>query len=250
MRLGIQGAICAALVAALPTAAASGAPRIERFGPASKAAPTVVTIHGGSWVVSDRRQMRTMDPVIRRLRREGFTVYNVGYGPGGKASYTDVSRAIRRIERSRGLERLCLYGSSAGGQLALMLAAKTGAVDCVVAVAAPLDLARLTPSLAVWAVAMFGPAPEIAARWSPLNRAGEIGAQVLLEAGRDDTLVPIEQHLDFVARRPATELVILEPGRFRWMHGTASRRDLDRVRRIELRFLREETRSPSGAGPS
>ncbi len=69
-----------------------------------------------------------------------------------------------------------------------------------------------------------------------------LSASVLLLAGIDDPVVPIQQHRDFVRLRPATDYFFLEAGKRNWLHGTASRRAVRRALLAEARFAREKTR--------
>lgn len=216
---------------------------MERFGHASTKRPAVLTIHGGSWLLTGAAAMRSIDPAIERWRAREFTVYNSTYSPGPPA-IDDLSAVLDRIESERGLKRLCLYGESAGGHLALMLAQRRREVKCVIAVAAPLDLQGLGPQLAPTASLVFGPDTRSLARWSPLTDAKGLQGAILLLAGIDDDYVPLEQQRRFVAKRPKTRSFLLEPGSRNWIHGTVSPKAEAKAVRIEARFARDQTSRP------
>ena len=115
----------AVLGASLPSqAVAVGVAETEQHGPARKAGLAVVTVHGGSWLLTGPGAMRSIDPAIRRWLRRGYPVYNVDYAPG-KDGLRSLSAAVDRIAAERGNVDLCLHGESAGGHLALMLATQS-----------------------------------------------------------------------------------------------------------------------------
>ncbi|MBB4658720.1 alpha/beta hydrolase [Parvularcula dongshanensis] len=95
--------------------------------------PVVLMIHGGCWQksVADRR---LMNYAAEALREEGLAVWNVEYrgvdeeGGGYPGTFHDVRRAAAALaEWAPGLNldasRVVAYGHSAGGHLALWLAA-------------------------------------------------------------------------------------------------------------------------------
>jgi acetyl esterase/lipase len=96
--------------------------------------PTVVMIHGGCWQTSlaDRH---LMDWAADDLRRRGYAVWNIEYrgvdrpGGGYPGTFTDVAAATDAI-RPRAAQfhidtrRIVAVGHSAGGHLALWLAAR------------------------------------------------------------------------------------------------------------------------------
>lgn len=95
--------------------------------------PVVVNVHGGVWlseftIAHSRAQARA-------LADEGFAVWNLEYrrvgddGGGWPGTFLDVSRGLEHLrmlarERPLDLSRVCLMGHSAGGQLAMWLAAR------------------------------------------------------------------------------------------------------------------------------
>jgi acetyl esterase/lipase len=97
--------------------------------------PVVVLVHGGFWRVPwDRMLMR---PLARDLVRRGYAAWNIEYrrvgepGGGWPGTFADVAAAVDALdEAARGhaldLTRVVSVGHSAGGHLALWLAARAG----------------------------------------------------------------------------------------------------------------------------
>src|SRR5699024_620832 len=93
-----------------------------------------VVIHGGFWRAYYQRDL--MHPICENLAAGGWAVWNIEYrrvgGAGGwPMTFRDVATAIDFLEliaeRHRlDLDRLAALGHSAGGHLALWLAARAG----------------------------------------------------------------------------------------------------------------------------
>jgi acetyl esterase/lipase len=95
--------------------------------------PVVVNVHGGCWLAEfsiDHSRAQA-----QALTAAGFAVWNIEYrrvgnaGGGWPGTFLDVAQALdhlRTLARSRALDltRVCLMGHSAGGHLALWLAAR------------------------------------------------------------------------------------------------------------------------------
>lgn len=236
IRIALAALVIGAILPA--QAVALGVAETELHGPAGKAGLAMVTVHGGSWLLTGPGAMRSIDPAIRRWVRRGYPVYNVDYAPG-KDGLQSLSAAVDRIAAERGSADLCLHGESAGGHLALMLATQRRDIRCVIASAAPLDLQRLGPALNPIVRIVFGDDRAGLKAWSPLVRAREIRGSVLLQGARDDRLVPISQVTRFRRIRPQTRVSYLEPGPTAWMHGTTSQRSASSAYRQEARFVRD-----------
>lgn len=94
--------------------------------------PVVLMIHGGCWQ-SDVADRRIMNWVANDLRHRGIAVWNVDYrgvdrdGGGYPGTYEDLVAAMKRLVFDVGhdldLSRIVAVGHSAGGHLALWLAA-------------------------------------------------------------------------------------------------------------------------------
>lgn len=94
-------------------------------------APVAVLVHGGFW--RERFSRALMDPIARDLQRRGWFAWNVEYrrlgaGGGWPATVEDVEAAVDRLARvddpRLDLARVVVLGHSAGGQLALLVAAR------------------------------------------------------------------------------------------------------------------------------
>ena len=113
--------------------------------------PTVFFIHGGYWRA--RYDLTHAGHLCAALARAGIATWNIEYrrvgNPGGgwPGTFEDVRGAFRLL-RSRGSakefdhKRICVAGHSAGGQLALCLAAFEKSVTRVVSLAGVADLRR------------------------------------------------------------------------------------------------------------
>ena len=92
--------------------------------------PAVVLIHGGFWRFGWDRTLMT--PLARDLASRGFAVWNIEYrrvgqeGGGWPGTLEDVAAAADAVAGLEGVDagRVVTVGHSAGGQLALWLAAR------------------------------------------------------------------------------------------------------------------------------
>jgi len=96
--------------------------------------PVVILIHGGCWK-ADYSTLRDAAPIADALKADGIATWNVEYrrlsqpGSGWPGTYQDVGRAVdylRSIARQYqlDLDRVAVLGHSAGGHLALWVAAR------------------------------------------------------------------------------------------------------------------------------
>lgn len=95
--------------------------------------PVVVLIHGGCW--QSEYDLEHVAPLAAALTREGFATWTLEYrrigatGGGWTATFDDVSRGTDHLralaeDHPLDLDRVVLAGHSAGGHLALWLAAR------------------------------------------------------------------------------------------------------------------------------
>lgn len=179
--------------------------------------PVVVLIHGGFW--RDRYRRDLMAPLAADLAEHGYASWNVEYrrvgptGGGVPATLEDVAAAVDHLQVLAGperldIERVCVVGHSAGGQLALWVAGRR-----MLPVGAPGAAPRVVPCAAVgqapvaslrdgWqlgdaaAVDLIGSgpqeAPERYALADPVAWVGH-GVPVLLVHGDGDDTVPVDQ---------------------------------------------------------
>ena len=95
--------------------------------------PTVLMVHGGCWQ-SEIADRRIMNWIAADLQRRGIAVWNIDYrgvdrGGGYPATFLDAAAATDSLRRhgprfNLDLSRLVATGHSAGGHLALWLAAR------------------------------------------------------------------------------------------------------------------------------
>jgi acetyl esterase/lipase len=199
--------------------------------------PVVVLVHGGFW--RDGWDRTLMTPLAHDLAARGYLAWNVEYrrvgqvGGGWPGTLVDAAAAVDALEGvpDADLERIAAVGHSAGGHLALWLAARSklppdapGAsprvhVPLAFALAGVCDLARgAEEGLGGGACAALlggGPAdvPERYAMASPAALLPFGTRQVLVHGGRDD-LVPPSQSRDYAAAARAAgddvELVLID----------------------------------------
>ena len=279
-----RGILTAALVLAVtaisapPTALAQAPEVLEdkpyylSLSPADEAPKgTVLMIHGGGWhgglgAAADR----VMGQYVELVRSWGYDVANLGYR-GGADSLTDALDAFDHLrERLGPAEPICLYGGSAGGHLALTVAAKRGAsVDCVIDFLGPPDLEKWgsRPNSEAGrnlAVEAFG--SERLAELSPINNVERIVSPVLVAAAPCDVYIEIEAQRDFVdalndaggdARfsllRTGDEVSVshcwVTANSF-WAFNDAAKRFLDRAAAARPEVGSPEAASPEGDGGS
>ena len=192
--------------------------------------PVVVMVHGGCWQtrIADRR---LMDWAAADLRSIGIAVWNIDYrgvdrdGGGYPGTFRDVAAAANRLRddaSAHGLDlsRCVAVGHSAGGHLALWLAARHRL---------PSDSALHSPDpLPIAHVISLGGLPDLeAVAASPDNGCGTeviatltgdradafadtsiphllpLRAQQDLVAGKEDRIVPYRMVTDYAARATA-----------------------------------------------
>ena len=201
--------------------------------------PTILMVHGGCWqsAIADRR---LMDWAAADLRRQGYAVWNIDYrgvdreGGGYPGTFRDAAAAadLLRVHADAcrlELSRIVAVGHSAGGHLALWLAARHRLPpQSVLATDDPLPIAH---------VVSLGGLPDLAAvESSPDNGCGtDVIAQLVgdrpdrfrdtsipnllplgipkdLVNGWDDRIVPARMGRDFsrIARERGDEVKLHE----------------------------------------
>lgn len=168
-------------------------------------APVAVLLHGGFWL--SRWKLDLMEPLAADLAHQGLASWNIEYRRadqhGWDATTADVDSAVRYLDCLAGrcpvdLARLVLIGHSAGGQLAVRVAAdllaSTGVVRprAVVSLAGVLNLVeaqRRDLGDGAVAAALGGNAtelPGVYAAASPLRRV-PLGIWQVIVTARDDS---------------------------------------------------------------
>ena len=149
-------------------------------GDSSGPRPATLLIHGGAWV-SESRRIPWFQSLCQKLAQRGVVTFNIDYrllrvGTGENAwpaQLEDVQLAMRWV-RAHGQQynidpkRVCAFGASAGGNLAVLLGIEPGIVpplkgedpqrqttlypeqspkaDCVVDLSGPTDLTKMPPN--------------------------------------------------------------------------------------------------------
>jgi acetyl esterase/lipase len=196
-------------------------------------------VHGGFWKAGwDRTHTR---PMARALAEDGWVVATpeyrrVGAGGGWPVTGDDVRGALDRLPAllaDIGVEtsRTVVTGHSAGGHLALWLAATGAPMDHVVALAPVCDLVeaiRLGLGGHATEALLDGADPAVADPMTLLDVRPD--ASVAIVHGRDDTNVPVSLSRGFVQRHPWADLhevpgghfEVIEPGSVAWPTVTAA----------------------------
>jgi dienelactone hydrolase len=212
-------------------------------GPALVSTPapvrgTMIMVHGGGWVgpaPTSQRALMTMPGDT--LTQRNWKIVSIDYHAGAAGLQDVVDAAGAELAQPTG-GLLCIYGESAGAQLALVAASRVPGVDCVIAMGPPADFETYQSevqhsndpdrsTIAHQMATVWGSTPEDRAPNDPVKVAKAIGGDVLLLRQADDPLIPIEQIDNFVAARPTTQRVELESSagfdlsQF-YLHGTFS----------------------------
>ena len=198
----------------------------ERLGSAS-GSPLAVFIHGGFW--RERWDASTIREIARRCTTElGIEAWNLEYPrigmPGG--GWPGTGDAVREgvaaalAEAAAADRPVAVVGHSAGGQLALWVAAELESVALAVSLAGVCDLrAAYAERLGDDAVAeLFGGREPTAAEYvaaSPIERL-PLGVPSLLVHGDADDRVPLSQSITFAgtAAGEATFVQLRRAGHF------------------------------------
>ena len=199
---------------------------------------TMIMVHGGGWMgPGPKAQQALMTMPGDTLSERNWRIVSVDYHAGAAGLQDVIDAAGAELAQPTG-GLLCIYGESAGAQLALVAAARVPGVDCVVAMGPPADFEAYQAEvqrtndpdrriIANQMASVWGSTPQERASADPVKIAHEIAGDVLILREADDPLIPIEQVDDFVVARPTTQRVELEgaPGfdlsQF-YLHGTMS----------------------------
>jgi acetyl esterase/lipase len=176
--------------------------------------PAAMFIHGGFWRA--RYDLSHAGFFCARLTKMGFATWNVEYrrvgNPGGgwPGSFEDVSAAYQFVRQLAGKypidpKRIIVLGHSAGGQLALALAAHHNSMSAAVSLAGVIDLRRAWElHLSNDAVAEFlgGPPERVPEHYREASPAElEIRCKQLLIHGTEDDIIPVAMSRSYVTQK-------------------------------------------------
>lgn len=169
--------------------------------------PCIMLLHGGFW--KEKYTLDLMQPIAEDLAEAGVAVWNVEFKRWAEGdegvwmdTLSDVLRAWGQLALLPGIDitRSMVMGHSAGGQLALILAAKADRKPWLAIAQAPLtdligaDRARLSDegdAVRKWLGCSPDENPEIWSQINPVDHPPK--TSVLLFHGEEDTDVPLLQ---------------------------------------------------------
>jgi acetyl esterase/lipase len=189
---------------------------LEARLPSAKGPHSVLlNIHGGFW--RSKYDRAHTGHLCEALRRAGIATFNIEYrrvgneGGGWPGTFADIRSAYRFIQQEYSrfhldLDRLAVMGHSAGGQLALCLAAHETSVGRVISLAGVVDLKKaFALHLSNDAVAEFlGGKPDAVPehyREADPTELSILHARQWLIHGKEDDTVPPEFSRDYVIQK-------------------------------------------------
>ena len=240
----------------------------------------VIVIHGGGWQSVGPSVVATENNTVTFFTRLGWAVDNIDYRKGER-SLPDVLGTYDALRQQVGRRTpICLVGHSAGGNLALLTAARRQSVACAISGAGPTDLVHLlhqraytpmppqtaayTPAWAYqhFVITSFGVDKTVLRKWSPARHARTIHAKLLLGASTFDELVPQQQmrqmrsamnasHADGTIKTVLLAGADTPTGQFaNFTHASITRKALHRWHRDERHLLTRMSRANGPLGGS
>jgi acetyl esterase/lipase len=196
----------------------------------------MLIIHGGGWEMVGPAYVGYERADADRWRARGWRTLNIDYRPCG-ASFADVQWFYDQARQLWGSSvPYCALGESAGGHLALMLAASRPSVACVVDEAGPTDGTTVknqsTPKGGTdgprWVYNLLTAAvgPELVRWWSPA--VFKINARVLFAVSANDPYVPYAQGTELATNmlkansNAYVDTLQLAGGSIGWVHAGVS----------------------------
>lgn len=235
-----------------PPAGSPGPPPHARWGAPSgpfagkRPNGVVMLIHGGGWEGPDRDAFAYEVAIGRVFRNLGYATQTIEYRRGATGIH-DAARWYDEARRRVGPHvPICADGTSAGGHVALMLAALRPKLACVIALGSPVDLPALAHQEGggtAYDLARQAFGESQLAAYSPIRRAQDIRADVLLVAARNDPVVPVAQATEMSRARPATHTILLPGGaeNANFVHGKVDKNALVAASQAQIVFLARAT---------
>jgi acetyl esterase/lipase len=179
----------------------------------------LLNIHGGFWRA--KYDLKHAGHLCEAVRRLGLATFNVEYrrvgdkGGGWPGTFADIRSAYRFVQQASAkfaldLKRLVVMGHSAGGQLALCLAAHEPSVARVISMAGVVDLKKaFSLHLSNDAVVEFlggkpDAVPEHYREADPMELSIPQARQWLIHGTVDD-VIPVEFSRDYVKYKTSTK---------------------------------------------
>lgn len=167
-----------------------------------------MVIHGGGWVFTGPASLPLESTRVGWFTHLGWAVYQVDYRPGW-LSVVDVVAAYDHLRHLYPRGPICAYGESAGGQLAMLLAASRPSLRCVISVAGITDLVTLPASTLLHRLAVSVFHGRLW-QFSPVRLASRIRGSLLCAGSAFDQIVPEAEQLAAIAlARPRTAVMLL-----------------------------------------
>lgn len=201
-----------------------------------QARPVVLLLHGGAWQRGDKSSMSGTGKTLAGRGYASFAI-NYRFAPGSThpAQLQDMQQALRWLQQHASeyrldMSRLAVWGYSAGGHLATLLAVQPASdlpsVKVAIAGAPPSDLAapeaRDASSVKTFMGGSYAQIPALYEQASPRRQVRTGMAPVFLYHGTKDTVVPPVQSDNFAntlrAANVPVELIRLQG----YDHSTAS----------------------------
>ena len=192
--------------------------------------PLIVNIHGGFWRV--RFDLRHAEPLCEALSAAGFATANIEYrrvgepGGGWPGTFDDVKLAVafaREHAAQYGADssRTVVLGHSAGGHLALWVAAEIRDLAAVIGLAPVASLHQTLSDNAVAGLMGGGPA-EVPERYAYADPARQSPVPRVIIHGTADDIVPISLSRDYTAPARLVEVpgadhfAVIDPEHAAW----------------------------------
>lgn len=223
----------------------------KAYGPyADNPRGVLILIHGGGWKGIDRNQFNVTREQGEIYTRMGFMTMTIDYRAGADG-LKDVERFYKQARKRVGKDvPICAVGSSAGGHLALMLAAREPSLDCAVSIAGPTNLAGLADQEGgeqTYKIASDAFGEENLEKLSPVLHADKIKAKIFVAGADNDPLMPVDQLKDIEKAVPGTKTVVLPAGESPWVHSAVEPSAKKRMNQELSEFLNAVAPLPSPA---
>ncbi|WP_300380625.1 prolyl oligopeptidase family serine peptidase [Clostridium sp.] len=198
--------------------------KLDIYGPEKdlkKGSPVIIYIHAGGWAYGNKEIPKTIEPIIRPFREEGYTIISVEYELMDKneifeKQVSDIKDCIRWIYKNKEVydfdtENIGIIGISSGAHLGMMasysededfvgtyeLKDYPSKVKYMIDLFGPTDLSTLEESLSKFnlektVLNSLIDKQEIIAKFSPINYIKNRETNTLIIHSKKDDIVPYE----------------------------------------------------------